>query len=128
MKKITPDPPEAPNLSTSDSLDPAQLSEVAQCALCDHSRNSKSANPISHIFTITPDVDTETLWVHASETLASLSAMITDLAFELEGSRRNKALAIQQLIVMGELLVNRALDHLDTSDSTASAVAPTSAH
>ncbi|MFW0753958.1 DUF6124 family protein [Pseudomonas sp. H11T01] len=115
MKKITPDPPETPSLSTSDPL-------------CDHSRNPNPANPISHIFTIAPDVDTETLWVHASETLASLSAMITDLAFELEGSRRNKALAIQQLIVLGELLVNRALDHLDTSDSTASAVTPVSGH
>ncbi|VVO08323.1 DUF6124 family protein [Pseudomonas fluorescens] len=128
MKKITPDPPETPSLSTSDSLDPAQLSKVAQHAPYDHSRNPKPANPISHIFTIAPDVDTETVLVHASETFASLSAMITDLAFELEGSRRNKALAIQQLIVLGELLVSRALDHLDTSDSAASAVIPTSAY
>ena len=128
MKKITPDPPETPSLSTSDSLDPAQLSRVAQRALCDHSRNPKPANPISHIFTIAPDVDTETLWVNACETLASLSAMTTDLALELEGSRRSKALAIQQLIVLGELLVNRALDNLDTSDSMAPAVTPTSAH
>ena len=128
MKKITPDPPETPNLSTSDSLDSVQRSKVAEPALRDPSRNPKTANPISHIFTITPDVDTETLWVHASETLASLNAMTIDLAFELEGSRRNKALAIQQLIVLGELLVNRALDHLDTSDSTASAVTPASAH
>lgn len=128
MKKITPDPPETPSLSTSDSLDPAQLSKVAQRPLCDPSRNPKPANSISHIFTIAPDVDTETVLVHASETLASLSALTTDLAFELEGSRRNKALAIQQLIVLGELLVNRALDHLDTSDSTVSAVTPTSGH
>ena len=128
MKKITPDPPETRSLSTSDSLDPAQLSKVAQRALCDPLRNPKPANSISHIFTIAPDVDTETVLVHASETFASLSAMTTDLAFELEGSRRNKALAIQQLIVLGELLVNRALDHLDTSDSTASAVTPASAH
>jgi hypothetical protein len=128
VKKITPDPPETPSLSTSNSLDPAQLSKVPEPALCDPLRNPKSANSISHIFTIAPDVDTETVLVHASETLASLSAMTTDLAFELEGSRRNKALAIQQLIVLGELLVNRALDHLDTSDSTASAVAPTAAH
>lgn len=128
MKKITPDPPETPSLSTSDSLDPAQLSKVAQQAFCDHSHNPNPANPISHIFTIAPDVDTETVLVHASETLASLSALTTDLAFELEGSRRNKALAIQQLIVLGELLVNRALDHLDTSDLTVSAVTPTSGH
>lgn len=128
MKKITPDPPETPSLSTSDSLDPAQLSKVPEPALYVPLRNPKSANSISHIFTIAPDVDTATVLVHASETLASLSVMTTDLAFELEGSRRNKALAIHQLIVLGELLVNRALDHLDTSDSTAFAVTPTSAH
>ena len=128
MKKITPDPPETPSLSTSDSLDPAQLSRGSQRALCDHSCNPKPANPIGHIFTIAPDVDTETVLVHACETLASLGAMTTDLALELEGSRRSKALAIQQLIVLGEILVNRALDNLDTSDSMASAVTPTSAH
>ena len=32
---------------------------------------------------------------------------------ELEGSRRNVALAIQQLAVLGELLVNRVLDNLE---------------
>jgi hypothetical protein len=39
--------------------------------------------------------------------------MATDLACEVEGSRRNVMLAIQQLAVLGELLVNRALDNLD---------------
>ncbi|MCU1752880.1 DUF6124 family protein [Pseudomonas sp. 6D_7.1_Bac1] len=73
--------------------------------------------PVSHLFTIAPDVDTETLLIHTSETLASLNAMATDLAFELEGSRRNVALAIQQLAVLAELMVNRALEHLDTPDS-----------
>jgi hypothetical protein len=39
--------------------------------------------------------------------------MTTDLACELEGSLRNEALAIQQLVVLAELMVNRALDILD---------------
>ncbi|APC14776.1 hypothetical protein BLL42_03180 [Pseudomonas frederiksbergensis] len=89
MKKIPPNPPESPAVS----------------------------DPISHIFTIAPNVDTETLLIHTSETLASLNAMTTDLAFELEGSRRNVALAIQQLAVLAELMVNRVLEHLDTPDS-----------
>ena len=42
--------------------------------------------------------------------------MTTDLACKLEGSRRNVALAIQQLSVLAELLVNRALDNLDPPD------------
>ncbi|WP_347905166.1 DUF6124 family protein [Pseudomonas purpurea] len=95
MKKTTPNPPETPAVSA----------------------------PISHIFTIAPNIDTETLLVHASETLASLNAITTDLAFELEGSRRHVALAMQQLVVLGELLVNRALEHLDVPD-----VAPATRH
>ena len=41
---------------------------------------------------------------------ASLNAMTTDLAFELEGAHRHKLLAAQQLIVLGELLVERVLN------------------
>ncbi|MCU1751616.1 DUF6124 family protein [Pseudomonas sp. 6D_7.1_Bac1] len=98
MKKITPNPPNPPN--------PPETPAV-----------SDSADPTTHLFTIAPNVDTETLLIHASETLASLNAMTTDLAFELEGSQRHVALAMQQLVVLGELLVNRALEHLDTPAS-----------
>ena len=71
-------------------------------------------NPPSHLFTLHPNLDTETLLVHTSETLASIHVIATDLAFQLDDSRRNVALAIQQLVVLSELLVNRALEHLDT--------------
>jgi hypothetical protein len=79
-------------------------------------RNPQRPDPISHVFTLLPDIDTPTLLAHACETLASLNVMTTDLACELEGSRRNVALAIQQLSVLAELLVNRALDNLDPPD------------
>jgi hypothetical protein len=69
------------------------------------------------IFVIAPDVDSETLLAHACETLASVNVMASDLAFELEGPKRNTALAIQQMISLVELAVNRALDHLDLPDS-----------
>jgi hypothetical protein len=39
--------------------------------------------------------------------------LTTDLACKLEGSNRSLALSIQQLAVIGELLINRALDKLD---------------
>lgn len=64
-----------------------------------------SANPR----TVAPDISPETLLIQTSETLASLNAMTTDLAFELEGVHRHKLLATQQLIVLGELLVERVL-------------------
>ncbi|POA29193.1 MULTISPECIES: DUF6124 family protein [unclassified Pseudomonas] len=116
MKKTTRNPLDNPSLSTSEDLDPIELSETAQRTVSARLRNPSHPDPVSHVFTIVPEVDTATLLVHASETLASINAMTTDLAFELEGSRRNVALAIQQLAVLAELLVNRALDHLDQPD------------
>jgi len=67
-------------------------------------------NPPTTLFTINESVDPETLLIQASETLTSLNAMTTDLAFELEGAHRHKLLAAQQLIVLGELLVERVLN------------------
>lgn len=64
-------------------------------------------------FAVVPDVDIEAMLCHASETLASLSVLATDLARELEGPRRQVSLTIQQLAALSELLVNRALDNLE---------------
>jgi len=114
MKKITPDPPEAP--ISSDSHDPIQLSEASQRIISKRLRNPSRAHPICHVFTIRPNVDTETLLCHACETLASLNVLTTGLIRELEGSQRSLALSIQQLAVAGELLVNRALDNVEPHD------------
>ena len=109
MKKITPDPPE----SSTDSDLHVPLSDITEPAVTARLRNPKHADPVSHIFTILPNVDTPTLLCHACETLASLNVLVTDLACNLESSNRNVALSIQQLAVVGELLVNRALDNND---------------
>ena len=113
MKKITPNPPESAALSEADAPDLSQLSETTERIISARLRNPNHPDPISHVFTLLPAVDTPTLLAHGCETLASLNVMTTDLACDLEGSRRNVALAIQQLAVLGELLVNRALDNLD---------------
>lgn len=112
MKKHSPNPPD----SAIESPDLSDLSKATERTISARLRNPNHPDPISHIFTILPDVDTPTLLAHACETLASLNVMTTELACELEGSRRNVALAIQQLAVLGELLVNRALDNLDPPD------------
>jgi hypothetical protein len=112
MKKITPNPPETSTVS--DPLD--ELSKATQRTVSKRLRNPNHADPISHVFTILPNVNTETLLSHACETLASLNVLTTDLACELEGSHRSLALSIQQLAVVGELLVNRALDNLEPPD------------
>lgn len=112
MKKTNPF--ENPTLSESEDLDLTQLSKATQRAVSARLRNPKQPDPVSHVFTILPDVDTPTLLAHASETLASLNVMTTDLADQLEGSHRNVALAMQQLAVLAEMLINRALDNLDS--------------
>jgi hypothetical protein len=111
MKKITPDPPQAS--TASEPLDLEQLSEASHRAVSKRLRNPNHADPVCHVFTIVPGVDIETLLCHACETLASLNVLTTDLACKLEGSPRSLALAIQQMAVVGELLVNRALDSVD---------------
>ncbi|CAG8872437.1 hypothetical protein PS726_00733 [Pseudomonas fluorescens] len=65
------------------------------------------------LFTINPDIDTETLLAHACESLASANVMAHDLAGFLEGTHRNTLLGIAQVIMLGELAVNRALDQVD---------------
>ncbi|MCO8309726.1 DUF6124 family protein [Pseudomonas mandelii] len=86
MFKVTPNPPDT---------DPAALRKP------------------STIFMIDPKIDNETLLAHACESLASASVMASDFASFLEGPQRNTLLGIQQIIMFGELAVNRVLDNLD---------------
>ena len=123
MKKNKPTSPESADFS---SADLSKLSETTERTVSARLRNPNRPAPVSHVFSINPNVDTESLLCHATETLASLNVMTTDLACELEGSRRNEALAIQQLIVLAELMVNRALDILDPPCGLS--MAPSSSH
>jgi hypothetical protein len=116
MKKHSPNPPDSsPDLAT-DSIELSKLSDITEPLVSARLRNPRLPDPVSHVFTILPDIDTPSLLAHACETLASINVMSTDLACDLESSRRNVALAIQQLAVVAELLVNRALDNLDPPD------------
>ena len=72
-------------------------------------------NP-SPMFSISPGINNETLLAHACESLASASVMTNDFATFLEGSQRNTALAIAQIIMLAELAVNRVLDNLDPQE------------
>ncbi|MGF6490056.1 hypothetical protein ABH904_003829 [Pseudomonas frederiksbergensis] len=45
--------------------------------------------------------------------MASASVLATDFANNLIGPQRHTALAIQQIIMVAELAVNRALDNVD---------------
>lgn len=50
--------------------------------------------------------------VNACESLASATVMLGDFAGMLEGSRRNTLLGIAQVVMLGELAVNKALDNV----------------
>ncbi|MDQ0121787.1 hypothetical protein J2W17_000724 [Pseudomonas lini] len=68
------------------------------------------------MFVIAPGIGTEALLAHACESLASASVMASDFAAFLEGSQRNTMLGIQQVIMLADLAVNRALDNVDPQD------------
>nr|WP_180203272.1 DUF6124 family protein [Pseudomonas sp. SbOxS1]NYU02950.1 hypothetical protein [Pseudomonas sp. SbOxS1] len=87
-----------------------------------HSPNPPEANPellektysrLCPIFTIRPGVNSETLLVHAFETLTSANVMATELSSCLTGPTCNLVLGIQQMIVLAQLSVSEVLDHLD---------------
>jgi hypothetical protein len=102
MAKPTPNPPESnPEKTTHEPhVKPAIL------------KSTTPHNP-STIFTITANIRTEDLLAHACESLASASVMSSDLATFLDGPHRNTLLGIQQVIMLADLAVNRALDNLD---------------
>jgi hypothetical protein len=100
MKNVTLD---SPPLEHADNENVTPLSQ----------HNQEQPGLGSHVFTILPNIDTQSLLCHASETLASLNVMSTDLAGELQGAHRSMAMALQQLTELGELLVNRALENLE---------------
>ncbi|MCX7080275.1 MAG: DUF6124 family protein [Pseudomonas sp.] len=117
MIKVTPDPPETENGPPRESLDSSKLHKAAQLALdhdlpppFDKSRLAH-ARPVN-IFAVVPGLNPETLLANASETLASANVLASDLAFDVEGSCRNVALAIQQMIELSQLLVNDALEQV----------------
>ena len=113
MIKPTPNPPETDPASPYESPDSKQLHEAAERALNPAANIMATPHKPSTMFTINPDIDTESLLAHACESLASANVMSNDLAGFLEGSHRNTLLGIAQVIMLGELAVNRALDRLD---------------
>ncbi|RON17208.1 hypothetical protein BK660_25105 [Pseudomonas brassicacearum] len=126
MFKVTPNPPDAdsPETDTETETDPAspyssldskKLHAAAERALDFYLNPAALMNDIprkpSTIYMIAPDVDHETLLVQTCENLASASVMASNVAALLEGTHRSTVLALQQVIMLGELAVNRMLDN-----------------
>ncbi|MGW8465734.1 DUF6124 family protein [Pseudomonas sp. CLCA07] len=125
MFKVTPnppdtdspdtDPPDTDPVSPYESLDSKKLHDAAERALNFYLNpaalmNNTPRKP-STIYMIAPDVDHETLLVQTCENLASASVMASNVAALVEGTHRSTVLALQQVIMLGELAVNRMLDN-----------------
>ena len=76
-------------------------------------------NPPVRLFTVDDGICTEDLLVNLSETLASANALSCDLAFNLEGSKREELLGVAQLIELAQALADRV--HEDFGPATTAA-------
>ncbi|SFL55810.1 DUF6124 family protein [Pseudomonas sp. NFACC46-3] len=117
MFKITPNPPETDSTSTHSGRKNKKHDEATNRALdyylLPKPEKSEDASKPGQLFTVAKNTDNECLLANLSENLASADAMISNLAFDLEGPRRHIALGIQQLIELSSLLANRVLDNVD---------------
>jgi hypothetical protein len=120
MFKITPNPPDTDPTSPYESLDSRKMHDAAERAL-DHYLNPTAAimaapYQASTMFLVNPETDTESLLVNASESLASASIMLGDVAGLVDSPIRRTLLGIAQVVMLGELAVNRALDRVEVTD------------
>lgn len=120
MKKPTPNPPDADPTAQLETSDPNKHEETVKRALdfyldpAAHLAVAKATpRQLDDMFIVNPDIDVETLLGHACESLASANVMAMDLADHMDGPSRHSLLGIAQVIMLGELAVNRALDQLD---------------
>ena len=71
--------------------------------------NKNTLNTPIRLFTVADGISTEDLLVNLSETLASANALSCDLAFDLEGPKREELLGVTQLIELAQLLADRVV-------------------
>jgi hypothetical protein len=60
-----------------------------------------------------PKYNSESLLANASETLGSASEMLLNFAAMLDTPHRKTALGIAQVVMLGEIAVNQALDNVE---------------
>ncbi|MBK5373273.1 hypothetical protein JFT81_01315 [Pseudomonas sp. TH43] len=115
MIKPTPNPPETDLTSPYESIESKRLNEAADRAL-DHYLCPPGSVPAPRktrrMYAVTADFKNEELLVDACETLASARTIVNDFANLIPASQRRTLLGIAQLIMLGELAVNRVLDNL----------------
>jgi hypothetical protein len=104
MFKVTPNPPDS---------GPTPASENSDDTIPSAADINATPRKLCSMFIVNPELNVETLLAHACESLASANVMALDLADHMQGTSRNSLLGIAQVIMLGELAVNRALDRID---------------
>ncbi|MHC8371039.1 DUF6124 family protein [Pseudomonas sp. MDT1-85] len=116
MFKPTPNPPETDPASPYESLDSKKLDDAADRAL-DHYICPPGSTPPPRrphaMYAVTADFKNEELLANACESLASAKTIAQDFAGLVPASQRRTLQGIAQLIMLGELAVNRVLDNLE---------------
>ena len=117
MFKPTPNPPETDTGSEA-SLEAEKLKEAADRVFSYYfpPPEKPGKRRKHHLFTVSPDIDTEALLTNASEDLLSISAIAANLADDVDGTRRSVALALSRMADGVQLLVERVQDHWDESE------------
>ena len=64
----------------------------------------------TNLFSITPNLPTETLVLNSYETFSSVRTLLLNLSNDLAGEHRDVALAIHQLSELGVMLVGQIMD------------------
>lgn len=124
MFKPTPNPPQNGHKSRVEKLEEKRLEDATNRALDYYLKPQPAPPPEAdkdQLFIVSPHIDTETLLANASEDLLSISTIAADLADDIDESRRCVALAISRIADGVQLLVERALDHLETKEVAATA-------
>lgn len=110
MYKVTPNPPNGPDL---------KLNQAAHRAI-DHYLNTAAEPPepppppSTTLFSVADDASSEVLIANSYETFSSVTTLLLDLSDELTGKQRDVALAIHQLSEMGVLLVDKLMEREGT--------------
>jgi len=119
MFKPTPNPPDNSGAPSEDPIEAEKLKEAADRAFAHYFPPTTEKPPWhrkGHLFTVAPEVNTETLLANAAEDLLSISAIAANLADEVDGTRRSVALALSRMADGVQLLVERVQDHWDESE------------
>ncbi|MBN2992726.1 hypothetical protein JWR97_16950 [Pseudomonas cedrina subsp. fulgida] len=109
MIKDSPNPP----------LDSTAFHTAAHRAINHYLNPSEKPEPSAEdhgLFTVREGLDVETLLVNASEDLASVQALASHLAFEIDGNPRSVALGICRMLEGIQLMVNKTLNLKNSPD------------